>query len=80
MKEKRGFVTAWIEEYAIELEGHTFYQSLHWHIQLSEISCPALGIGRRHATNPRAEEYQLSSHAASCHPATPSENYLYCPV
>ncbi len=55
MEEKTGFVTAWEEKYAIELEGHTFYQSLHWHVQQSEISHPALGIGRqnRHAGAPQ---------------------------
>lgn len=43
------FGRIWREEYAIELEGRTFYQSQHWHIRLSEISRPALGIGPQHA-------------------------------
>lgn len=57
-------MTAWVEEYAIELESHTFYQSLHWHVQLSEISRPALGIVRRHAGAPqiRAQKNISSPH------------------
>lgn len=60
-RKKGGFVTAWVEEYAIELEGRMFYQSLHWHVQLSEISRPALGIGRRHAARHKSERRRISA-------------------